>query len=111
MVVGHIKISADPRIRFHHAASDVRQQVTVVIEPSFDRTLILVNPPPRGGPFSWPATQAVVEAGAAMRVPVTFTPTDDAPAEATLTIDARHPDFFGRRQEFPVALTLYGNVE
>jgi hypothetical protein len=46
-----------------------------------------------------------------MRVPITFTPTDASPAEATLTIDARHPDFFGRRQEFPVTLPVLGNVE
>ena len=110
MVVGHIKITPDPPIRFEHSATETLE-VTVVIEPSFDRTLILVNPPPRGGPFSWPATKAVVEAGATMRIPVTFRPDGDAPAQATLTIDARHPDFFGRRQEFPVAIPLVGNVE
>ena len=110
MVVGHIKITPDPPIRFELSATKT-QEVTVVIEPSFDRTLILVNPPPRGGPFSWPATKAVVEAGATMRIPVTFRPDGDTPAQATLTIDARHPDFFGRRQEFPVAIPLVGNVE
>jgi hypothetical protein len=110
MVVGHIKISPDPPIRFTQAGEDP-QQVIIVIEPSFDRTLILVGPPPPGGPFSWPATKAVIEAGATMRVPITFTPTDASPAEATLTIDARHPDFFGRRREFPVTLPVFGNVE
>ncbi|TLZ44242.1 MAG: hypothetical protein E6K21_19590 [Gammaproteobacteria bacterium] len=105
MVVGHIKISPDPPIRFTHAGDDP-QQVVIVIEPSFDRTLILVGAPPRGGPFSWPATKAVVEAGATMRVPITFTPSGDEPAHATLTIDARHPDFFGRRREFPVTLPI-----
>jgi hypothetical protein len=106
MVVGHIKITPDPPITFDRAAPDAQQEVIVVIEPSFDRTLILVNPPPPGGPFSWPATKAVVEAGGAMRVPITFRPVDDEPARATLTIDARHPDFFGRRQEFPVNLPI-----
>jgi len=48
----------------------------------------------------------VVEAGATMRVPITFTPSGDEPAHATLTIDARHPDFFGRRREFPVTLPI-----
>ena len=106
MVVGHIKITPDPPIRFDHAAPDAPQEVIVVIEPSFDRTLILVNSPPPGGPFSWPATKAVVEAGGVMRVPITFKPVDDEPARAMLTIDARHPDFFGRRQEFPVSLPI-----
>jgi hypothetical protein len=111
MVVGHIKITPDPPIRFDHAAPDAQQEVIVVIEPSFDRTLILVNSPPPGGPFSWPATKAVVEAGATMRVPITFNPRDDEPAQATLTIDARHPDFFGRRQAFPVALPIQANTK
>ena len=110
MVVGHIKISPDPPIKFSRAG-DEPQQVVIVIEPSFDRTLILVGAPPPGGPFSWPATKAVVEAGATMRVPITFTPSGDAPAHATLTIDARHPDFFGRRQQFPVSLPVFGNVK
>ena len=105
MVVGHIKISPDPPIKFTQSGED-SQQVVIVIEPAFDRTLILVSAPPPGGPFSWPATKAVVEAGATMRVPITFKPTDATPAHATLTIDARHPDFFGRRQEFPVTLPI-----
>jgi hypothetical protein len=111
MVVGHIKISPDPPIRFERCTAEVQQEVTLVIEPSFDRTLILVNPPPQGGPFSWPATKAVVEAGGTMRIPITFRPEGDEPAQATLTIDARHPDFFGRRQEFPVALPIEGNTK
>jgi hypothetical protein len=111
MVVGHIKISPDPPIRFTADGASAQQQMEIVIEPSFDRSLIVVNPSPRGGPFSWPAAKAVVEPGTQMRVPVTFTPVDAAPVEAALTIDARHPDFFGRRQEFPVVLRIEGNAK
>ena len=106
MVVGHIKITPDPPIKFTADPARGEQHVDIVIEPSFDRTLVLVHPPPPGGPFRWPAARDVVEPGTEMRIPVTFTPVDDAPVRATLTIDARHPDFYGRRQKFPVVLPI-----
>ena len=109
MVVGHIKITPDPPIRFTADPARAEQQVVIVVEPSFDRTLILVNPPPPGGPFRWSAARNIVEPGTEMQIPVTFTPVDDAPVQVTLTIDARHPDFFGRRQQFPVVLPIEGN--
>ena len=45
MVVGHIKITPDPPIKFSADEAHAQQQVVIVIEPSFDRTLILVNAP------------------------------------------------------------------
>jgi hypothetical protein len=111
MDVGHIKITPDPPIRFSRSDFDSPQEITLLIEPSFDRTLILINPPPPGGPFHWSTTKGVIEAGTAMRIPITFTPSGDEPAHAMLTIDARNPDFFGRRQEFPVTLPIHADTE
>jgi len=111
MVVGHIKITPDPPIKFSADEAHAQQQVVIVIEPSFDRTLILVNAPTPGGPFWWPTTRDVVEPGTELRIPVTFTPSDTSPVQARFTIDARHPDFFGRRQQFPVVLPIEGNAK